>query len=115
MAGRILVVDDDAATREFLEMALSDEGYVVSTVPNGAVALEQSPSFRPDVILLDMNMPVMNGAEFVEAYNQTPAPRATIYLMTASAKPDELARKIGVAGFVLKPFSLDDLFNLLKG
>src|ERR1051325_2110538 len=56
---RILVVDDDTSIRSFVEMALDGEGYAVSTAMNGAQALTVSGQVQPDLILLDMRMPIM--------------------------------------------------------
>lgn len=68
MMSYILVVDDDPTIREFVTLALEDEGYATQTAQDGAVALNLADQATPDLILLDMRMPVMNGWEFVEAY-----------------------------------------------
>src|SRR4051794_16166586 len=60
----VLVVDDDRPIRDTLREILQDEGYIVSTAGNGAEALEILKHRRPRVILLDLNMPTMNGGEF---------------------------------------------------
>src|SRR5579862_4027549 len=60
----ILVVDDDRSIRQTLCEILQDEGYTVSTARNGAEALEILKHRRPRLILLDLNMPVMNGGDF---------------------------------------------------
>ena len=61
MAGRVLVVDDHAASRGFLLLALSDEGYEVLAAPDGWVALAFAAEHAPDVVLLDYNMPGCDG------------------------------------------------------
>ena len=60
-AGRILVVDDDDDTRVVIEGQLSDLGFVVCTVHNGLAALTELERFNPDLVLLDLRMPVMDG------------------------------------------------------
>ena len=65
---RLLVVDDDPTIREMLEMLLDSEGYQVATASNGADALDVLSDIHPDVILLDMKMPVMDGWEFMDRY-----------------------------------------------
>jgi DNA-binding response OmpR family regulator len=60
-AGHILFVDDDESIREFVTMALTDEGYQVSTAPHGAAAIELVNREQPSLILLDMRMPIMDG------------------------------------------------------
>ena len=75
-AGRILVVDDDDTIRELISIALGDEGYEVMTAIHGREALERTVSWSPDVILLDMRMPVMDGWEFTRPGAARPYRRA---------------------------------------
>ena len=63
-SGRILVVDDDALIRETLATALGDEGYAVRVAPDGRAALSALGTWRPDVIVLDLMMPIMDGVAF---------------------------------------------------
>ena len=79
----ILIADDDAATREFLSFALTDEGYEVHTVPNGAAALCAVAEHQPALILLDTRMPIMDGAAFVQAYHQRRGLHAPIIVLSA--------------------------------
>src|SRR5947209_4880532 len=81
---RILIADDDESIRETVEMGLSDEGYEVRTARDGRTALSLAREWRPDVILLDMKMPVMDGWAFAAAYRHTPEPRASIIVVTAA-------------------------------
>ena len=69
---RVLVVDDDAAICELLRLALEDDGYEVATAANGAAGLGRAVAFAPDVILLDMHMPVMDGPSFAAMYRRPP-------------------------------------------
>jgi two-component system, OmpR family, KDP operon response regulator KdpE len=70
----ILVVDDDAAIQEFISLALREEDYPVITATDGAEALTITAQHRPQLILLDIQMPRMDGRAFVEAYRQTLGP-----------------------------------------
>jgi CheY-like chemotaxis protein len=81
---RILVVDDDTSIRSFVEMALDSVGYAVSTAGNGAQALEVTDQVHPDLILLDMRMPVMDGWTFARTYRQQAGPHAPIVVITAA-------------------------------
>ena len=108
----ILVIDDDAATRELLELALSAEGYRVLQASHGIAALEILAHHQPDLILLDARMPIMDGWEFLEAYHQRPEPAVPIIGLTADSNA------LPTDALVRKPFDLDDLLgtidNLLR-
>ena len=109
----VMVVDDDEQIREFVALALSGEGHEVSTAANGAVALEHLERTRPDVILLDMGMPVMDGHAFALAYRQRGDQRAAVVVMTAARDAAVSAREISADGHLAKPFDLDTLFDLV--
>ena len=66
-SSRVLVVDDDVVIRETLATALCDEGYSVRCAEDGRVALDTLAAWRPDVIVLDLMMPVMDGHAFLAA------------------------------------------------
>ncbi len=110
----VLVVDDDEHILELVEMTLEDEGYRVETAINGAKALEMLESLRPSLILLDMRMPEVNGWEFAEAYRKLPGPHAPIIVITAGKDAPARAEEIGAAGFLGKPFDLDDLIEVVR-
>ena len=111
---RILVVDDDTSIRSFVEMALDGEGYAVSTATNGAQALAVSHEVQPDLILLDMRMPVMDGWAFARTYRQQAGPHAPIVVITAATDAGERAAEIQADGFLGKPFDLDELLVLVS-
>lgn len=110
---RVLVVDDDAGIREFVRTVLTDEGYTVSEATDGHDALEHVGRERPDLILLDMRMPVMDGWEFARTYRGRPGPHAPIVIVTAALDVAKDAMEIGADGFLAKPFLLDDLLGLV--
>ena len=64
---RILIIEDEAPLREAFALLLRSEGYEVEVAENGKVGLEKLETFKPDLILLDLLMPVMNGMEFLKA------------------------------------------------
>ena len=111
---RILVVDDDTSIRSFVEMALDSVGYAVSTAGNGAEALAVTTQVQPDLILLDMRMPIMDGWTFAEQYRQQAGPHAPIVVITAATDAGERAAEIDADGFLGKPFDLDDLLRLVS-
>jgi two-component system, chemotaxis family, chemotaxis protein CheY len=110
---RILVVDDDKSIRELVTEWLRDEGFDVTTAANGAEALEEVQTQRPDVIVLDLMMPVMDGWAFAEACHQLTNPRP-IPIVVVSATHElvdaaERLRSFGVRVSMPKPFNLDVL------
>lgn len=112
-SARVLVVDDDKGIREFVRTVLADEGYDVTEATDGQQALDRVAQRRPDVILLDMRMPVMDGWEFARTYRQRPGPHAPIVIVTAALDVAKDAKEIGADGFLAKPFQLDDLLQLV--
>ena len=80
---KILIIEDDEGVARLLEEELADDGYLVKRVVNGQEALSACASFGPDLITLDLKMPVMDGIEFLEAYrsenHRTPIVICTSY------------------------------------
>jgi CheY-like chemotaxis protein len=113
MPACILVVDDDESIREFVQMALSDEGYSVLQAPNGSVALEIVKRERVDLIILDMRMPVMDGWAFLTAYQQVASPRAPVIAVSANNRAIS-ATTADVVDFIPKPFDLGHLLDLVS-
>ena len=112
--GRVLVVDDDALIRDTLATALGDEGYAVRVAPDGRAALRSISNWRPDVIVLDLMMPVMNGAEFRIAQRGA-ADTAQIPVIVLSAAHEVQARAAGLdpAAIFTKPFDLGALLDAI--
>jgi CheY-like chemotaxis protein len=104
---RVLVVDDDASIRELLSTALEEDGYEVVPAVNGQDALAVCERWRPDVIILDLMMPVMDGWTFAKRLRE----RDEIPIVVLSAATDlaRHAKTIGAAAVVGKPFDLDQL------
>jgi two-component system chemotaxis response regulator CheY len=104
---RVLVVDDDASIRELLSTALEDDGYEVVPAKNGQDALSVCERWRPDVIVLDLMMPVMDGWTFAKRMRE----RDDIPIVVLSAANDleRHAKALGAAEVVGKPFDLDQL------
>lgn len=110
----ILVVDDDDAIRTLVSELLADEGYEVLGAPDGKQALEILDRRSPDLILLDMRMPVMDGWAFSAAYRERTALRAPIIVITAATDARRTAREVEAAGYLGKPFDLDDLLAVVE-
>jgi CheY-like chemotaxis protein len=110
----VLAVDDDEAILDLMQMILEDEGYRVLLARDGAEALEMLESTRPDLILLDMRMPNVNGPQFADAYRQTPGPHAPIVLVTAARDAPDAASEVGARAHLLKPFDVADLIQVVS-
>jgi CheY-like chemotaxis protein len=110
---RVLVVEDDESIRELVDLVLSGAGYEVVTAQNGAVALQVVGGVRPDLILLDMRMTVMDGWEFARRYRSSPEPHAPIVVLTAARDAAERAAEIHANGYLGKPFGVDELLALV--
>jgi PAS domain S-box-containing protein len=115
----VLVVDDDAATRDLLRRSLESEGWSVSEAENGRVALARMDGTRPDLVLLDLMMPEMDGFEFLEALQARAfAPAVPVVVLTAKDVTDEDRRRLngGVARIVGKgTVGADSLLATLRG
>ena len=114
----VLIVEDDEDIRETLVEILEDEGYLAFGAANGAEALAIVQQWRPDVILLDLMMPVMNGWQFVDTYGgltETDAARAPIIVITAAGPGAVRSTKsMGAISAVLsKPIDVDVLLEVV--
>lgn len=110
----ILIVEDDVAISDVVSWALEDEGYAVTTAGDGAAAINRVAVETPALIVLDMRMPVMDGAAFATAYHQMPGPHAPIIMLTASRDIHNTAATVHAAGVLAKPFDLHELVALVK-
>ena len=106
--GRILIVDDDPDLREFLQLMLTSMGFEVTSAANGREALAAMDGHDPDLILLDMKMPVMNGWEFCRALEDRDA-RPPIVVLTAAPDPAARAAEACADGWLGKPFEYEEL------
>jgi CheY-like chemotaxis protein len=110
---RVLIVDDEPDIRATVSAMLEIEGYDVAEAANGADALAAVESDPPDVILLDMRMPVLDGWGFAaEMRRRNHA--IPIVVMTAARDAARWAGEVAAAAFVAKPFGYDDLIAAVE-
>ena len=119
MAGKtILVVDDEADILHFLELVLAERGYAVLTAPGGQQALAQARTHVPDLVLLDIMMPQMDGWEVLRLLRIDPR-TAAIPVAMISARTDAKDRvqglQEGAIDYICKPFSLEELLAKVDG
>jgi CheY-like chemotaxis protein len=111
----VLVVDDDPDILDAICDILDAEGYRVSRARHGQEALREIESERPDVILLDLMMPVMDGVAFAQALRLRPAfSDVPIVVISADGNPHRAAA-VGATGYLAKPFDIDALLAQVAG
>ena len=115
---KILVVEDTDVAREPLVRLLQHEGYEAKGVSNGQEALQAIAADPPDLVLLDILMPVMNGLEFLNLIRHDPRWKHLPVIVLTAVRDDVCERdvkELGVQGFVLKTgFSLDELLGMIR-
>jgi CheY-like chemotaxis protein len=115
VSGTILVVDDDAEGRATIQEALEDEGYEVWTADNGKEALQRLRSGRPDLVFLDLLMPVMDGWQFLEAVGAEEIPVVVVSAHISDLKTLSAAAWVNrPVGFLRKPVLLPRLLEAAR-
>ena len=116
MDRRILIVDDSSMMRQMVGFSLREAGFVVAEAENGQEALNLLDGQCPDLILTDLNMPVMDGITFIRRVRTAPATAYIPILMltTESQAEKRLAGKqAGATGWIVKPFDPPKLLNVI--
>ncbi len=111
----ILVVDDESGVLEVVEYILADLGYSVVSAINGRAALARIKENKPDLIVLDFMMPVMDGAEFLKALREDPACREIPVIMTSALPEKNIKEKCsGFDIFLRKPYKYEHLIEAIE-
>ena len=114
MAKTILVVDDKSSVRRLLEEYLVEQGFHVVTADNGQNALYTARHVKPDLVLLDIMMPKMDGYEFIRRYRK----ERNIPIILLTAKLDEtdkvLGLELGADDYITKPFGMRELLARIR-
>lgn len=115
MADTILIVEDEPDMLMGLEDSLVHEGYTVVTAPNGREGLKKALELKPDVIILDVKMPLMNGYEVCSALRKRGV-KTPVIMLTAGNTEDEKVRGLdtGADDYVTKPFSSKELIARIR-
>src|SRR6185437_15599965 len=110
----LLIAEDDDAIRSLLSKAFDDEGFAVSAVTNGSEALGLDLGSLPDVILLDLNMPVMDGLTATKLLKNNPLTKhIPIIAMTAMTHLINADSRLDFAAVLKKPFDIDDVIGIV--
>lgn len=104
---RILIVEDDRDLNAAYQTILKKTGHTVSSALNGQEALDQADSFKPDVILLDLLMPIMGGLEFLQHYNLDAHPEVKVLIFTNMENSPEVneAYNLGATRCIIKSWT----------
>lgn len=117
MTHKILIVDDEPNIVLSLEFLLEQDGFEVAVARDGEEALAQVAAFRPDLVLLDIMLPLLNGYEVCQKIRATPGGDGVRVLML-SARGRELdvskGMALGADGYITKPFSTRDLIEQVR-
>jgi len=117
MVRTILAVDDNPSDLGRLEKLLGGAGYQVSTANNGQAAVDAAKRFKPDCIVMDVNMPVMDGFAATRALRNDPSTKdIPVVLVTAKDQKADKAwgQMLGTKGYVTKPYTDADVLNAVR-
>lgn len=117
MSASILAVDDSASIRMTIKIALSGAGYSVTEAVHGADGIAKANAGHFDLIIVDLNMPVMDGMTMVKELRKSPAHMGVpiIFLSTESdAGMKQKAKAAGATGWLTKPFNPEQIVKLIK-
>jgi two-component system, chemotaxis family, chemotaxis protein CheY len=114
MAATILIVDDDESIRELLRMHLNAAGYTVHVAEDAIAAGYLVLRSPPDLIISDVNMPHMDGFEFVAALKaDSTVPKIPVIFLTSDEEGDDRGKQLGAVGYITKPVRADRLLALV--
>jgi len=112
----VLIVDDEFALSDTLKEFLEDEGYSVQGANNGKEALECMAKNRPDLVVSDMMMPIMDGYALLHAMRASPVLKSIPVVLTSSARRQTVLSRdalLEFSGFLHKPFKLDAFLDVV--
>ena len=117
MTKTILTIDDSASIRQMVVMTLSAAGLDVVEAINGADGYAKATSQTVHAVVTDLNMPVMNGIEFIRKYRQHPSSKGVPIILLTTESDEELkrqAKEAGATGWIVKPFKQEQLLAVIK-
>ena len=114
---KILAVDDSASMRQMVAFTLKGAGYDVTEAADGQQALDKAKSQQFDVVVSDVNMPVMDGITLITELRKLPQYRTTpILMLTTESSSDKKmqGKQAGATGWIVKPFNPDQLLKTIQ-
>ncbi len=115
MAKKILIIDDDQLNVKLVKARLETNGYEVVTAGDGAEGLQKVVKDKPDLIILDVQMPSMNGYTFMLEFRKLPDfTRVPVVVLTAHEEMQPIFSLKGVRGYLVKPIKFELLFEKLN-
>ncbi len=114
MIYKLLLADDSITMQKLVELILAEEGFEIMSTSNGEEALAGIPSFQPDIVLADVEMPKINGYQLCDKIKQnTSTSRLPVILLAGAFEQfdEELAKKVGADDFIIKPFESQELIG----
>ncbi|MDA8171025.1 MAG: response regulator [Nitrospiraceae bacterium] len=114
---KLLLADDSITIQKVVELVLADEGFELKLTGNGEDALEALSSFKPDIVLADVEMPKMGGYELCQTIKSSPATNSIPVILMVGAfetVDEDLIKKAGADDYIIKPFESHDLVSKLR-
>jgi CheY-like chemotaxis protein len=110
-----LIVDDNSDVRRLYAIGLNQRGFEVKLAANGAEAVERIASERPDVILLDWVMPLMDGGEVLSKLREATHADIPVIVVSGQPQPEQDQRDPRIQSWLTKPITVDELVNEMVG
>ncbi len=113
----VLTVDDSASIRQMINMTLSGAGYKVIEAADGAEGFTKATTGQVHVVITDLNMPVMNGLDFIRKFRAHPSSKGVPIIMLTTESDEALkkqAKEAGAIGWIIKPFKQDQLLAVIR-
>jgi len=110
---KVLIVDDNSDVRRLYAIGLNQRGYEVKLAANGAEAVDRIASERPDVVLLDWVMPLMDGSEVLTWLREATNADITVIVISGHPQPEESQQDPRIQSWLTKPVTIDELVTAL--
>ena len=117
MSRTILTIDDSASIRQLVSLTLTATGHKVIEAGNGLQGYEKAVSEPVHAVITDLNMPLMNGIEFIRKFRTHPASKGVPIILLTTESDDALkteAKAAGATGWIVKPFKQEQLLAVIK-